>query len=1156
MIRKLRSARLVGVMRDDSGVAGVLLVSLIAIIAFSALSVFLNKYIGDRSFERSKGTASSQGLVLGSVLAYYYQQTPTHTLPCPDTSVTPDGVADTCAGPGTTTGVLPWVTLGMSKDAAIDPFGNFYTYIVSAVGKNVCSTITSDLTGAATTTTTYTGSLIDPTDLALVEKSGATRNVAFAIISHGANGLGATSQSGTTKSAPTGSREVANAASAPSTIYAGPYSTDSSSYFDDQVFAPSDGELQKACESLTPGGQLNADMSENFDSGTGTLGTAKFGTTGSTSAPTVATDARSAGNKVASFTNGTSYLYTADAYNFNPVVRSVYASALWTPNPTSAGGVTQAGFSLATRATLADLTASNDLFGAGSGITFRFDSRTANSISSGTGAANTISIHDGSTSHVDSTATYRLITATTYRLEIYDNGSDLWMRITQVSDPTNSVTLRTTSTNDLSGTQNRIFAINGAAASYLDDLVVGLPMLALESGVTDGTATNGLTATAAVANGTSTGNLTLEAWIRPKVLPSGSNLATIVSQWDTNAGASDSDQSFRLYLDSGNNDQLALDIGGTISAVPDTEHIDLGYKPNVDEWAHVAVSFDSATQVVSFYINGGLSLAIHSGTDSGTGVRAAVERFSVGASLDSGATITNPFNGDISDVRVWNTVRTADQISDNFQVRLAATGSVTGLVVNWKLDRESGGLGSTTASASPSTIGTGGTLSGSATYVPTLALYFRPFSTSLCPAGTIVGPYQCDFRTIATAGSTQSVTIPNNLTAVYAKVWGGGGGGYSASPDSSAGGSGGFSQGLIQSIQSAGITAISGTTLHVHVGGYGTGSSTAKAGGGGGGGSGLFNSLDTFPAIIAGGGGGASFSDFNVVTGGTCTTLVGTSTQCGLGSHGGGVGAVTSRAADASSNCGGRGGDNSPTAAGSPPINGTSDCDDGGDPPSNRLGGPTSGSTGGLGGGPAGIMAGGRGYHADDADLSSPANAIGGGGGGGGAIGGEAGGYDDGGNAKGFGGGGGSGTADAGVTSTSGAVGSFSVTAAVVNDNTRQGSWADTSKTVTITTGNLLNSPVISAGCTVQSTKIGPSNNNTVQSVDSSTSLTLVNFTTGARSTQTIQFDCTGSISATAGGSTDPYYSPSYVGSSYGNPGAGGSTSSVNGHGGAVVLIW
>ena len=131
MIRKLRSARLVGVMRDDSGVAGVLLVSLIAIIAFSALAVFLNKYIGDRSFERSKGTASSQGLVLGSVLAYYYQQTPTHTLPCPDTSATPDGVADTCAGPGTTTGVLPWVTLGMSKDAAIDSFGNFYTYIVS-----------------------------------------------------------------------------------------------------------------------------------------------------------------------------------------------------------------------------------------------------------------------------------------------------------------------------------------------------------------------------------------------------------------------------------------------------------------------------------------------------------------------------------------------------------------------------------------------------------------------------------------------------------------------------------------------------------------------------------------------------------------------------------------------------------------------------------------------------------------------------------------------------------------------------------------------------------------------------------------------------------------------------------------------------------------
>ncbi|MBY0508900.1 MAG: hypothetical protein K2P94_02000, partial [Rhodospirillaceae bacterium] len=278
---------------DESGVAALLVASIIAIIAFSALSVFLNQYIGDRTFERTRGTSTTQGLVLSSVLAYYNGQT-THTLPCPDTSSTPDGVSDTCAVSGTTTGVLPWVTLGMSKEGAIDTFGNFYTYILSTVGKNVCTSVTSDLTGS-TPTSTFTGAVIDATDLALTDASSATRNVAFAVISHGANGLGATSVGGATKSAPTGSREIANAANAPSTIYSGPFSTDASEYFDDQVFAPSNGDLQKSCEALTPGGQLNADISDNFDNGTGAIDTTKFSTTGSTTPPTIVVDGRSTG---------------------------------------------------------------------------------------------------------------------------------------------------------------------------------------------------------------------------------------------------------------------------------------------------------------------------------------------------------------------------------------------------------------------------------------------------------------------------------------------------------------------------------------------------------------------------------------------------------------------------------------------------------------------------------------------------------------------------------------------------------------------------------------------------------------------------------------------------------------------------------------------
>jgi hypothetical protein len=1145
MIRKLRASRIVRAVAADSGVAGVLLVSVIAIVAFTALSVFLNKYIGDRAFERARGTSAGQGLVLGAVMAYYYQQDPTHTLPCPDTSATPDGVADSCQVSGTTTGVLPWQTLGLSRDMAVDTYGNFFTYVVSTVGRNVCTTITGDLTGA-TNTTTYTGSLIEATDLTLTEISGATRNVAFAIISHGLNGLGATGITGAVKGSPTGSNEVANAAAQPSTIYAGPFSTDEDTYFDDQVFAPSNAELQKACESLTPGGKLNADMSDNFDSAAATLDTTKFGTTGSGSAPTVVTDTRSANNKVVSFTNNTSYLYTADAFNFNPVVRSVYVSALWTPNPTSAGGVTAAGFSLATRATLADLTASSDLFTAGtsSGITFRFDNRSANNISGGSGTANTISIRDGGTELAASVATYRLITAETYRLELYDNGSDLWMRITQVDDPTNSVTLRTTSTADLASTQNRIFAINGPAASFLDDFVTGLPMLALETGVTNGAATNGITATAAAANGTATGNLTLEAWIRPKVLPTGTNHAVIISQWDTNVAALDSDQSFRLYLDSENNDQLALDIGGTISGAADTETFNLGFKPDVDEWAHVAVTFDSSSKIVSLYINGVLATTTRSSTDTGTGVRAAVERFSVGASLSGGSTITDPFNGDISDVRVWSTVRTADNISDFFQARLAAAGTVTGLVVNWKLDRESGGFGSAVASASPSTIGTSGALSGSATYVPTLALYFRPFSTTFCPVGTRVGPYQCDFRTSSASGASSNFAVPSNLTGIFAKVWGAGGGGYDpgGTTDDTTAGAGGFSAGFVQSINA---TAISGQLIDVYVGGFGAGSSSTNTAGGGGGGSGIYLTAGNHAGLVAGGGGGASYSsDGSMAGGGDCSATTGAN-RCGLGGSGGGAGgsALTTRAPSSTASCGGRGGDNSPTAAGPPPTTG-GDCDNGGAGPTGRQGG---GLVVGGGGGPS-FIAGGSPY------TGSSAQRIGGGGGGGGAIGAEAGGYDDANNSRGYGGGGGSGTADgAGVVSVSGEAGSYTTS---FSDATRTGDKTNNSPIITNISPNL-STTNWQVGYSISGAGIPAGT--TILSIDSNTQITMSQDATNGTDGVTLTVTNTGS---TVGGSSDPYYSPSYLGSTIQNPGRAGTTgasggsTSRDGRGGAVVIIW
>ena len=125
-------------------------------------------------------------------------------------------------------------------------------------------------------------------------------------------------------------------------------------------------------------------------------------------------------------------------------------------------------------------------------------------------------------------------------------------------------------------------------------------------------------------------------------------------------------------------------------------------------------------------------------------------------------------------------------------------------------------------------IGVSGALT-SALYIPTLSQYFRPLSTTsgFCPADTIAGAYQCDFRCVASAASGSSgisdnITVPSNLVAIYAKLWGAGGGGSDSATDGedTGGGSGGsFCRSPLKSINS---TAIAGQALDVYVGGFGT----------------------------------------------------------------------------------------------------------------------------------------------------------------------------------------------------------------------------------------------------------------------------------------------------------------------------------------------
>ena len=1165
---------------DQSGAAGLILAAAIMTVGFTALAIFLKGQQSRHDLERAKGAVSGEARITNAILAYYLSNA-SHVLPCPDTALSPDGNSTgTCTAAGNYAGAIPWVTLGISKSDAVDAYGRFYTYIVSGEANGLCESITKATAFGGGKE--FTGRLISSNLEAKTtdQSAGGGQKVPFVVIGHGQNGTGALGIGGAFTVAPSSSIEQANQANASASAYktfttvnTGPMRIGSdlsaATYFDDQVIVPSTTTLQKACGQLTPGGSVNAMLSDNFNNNTtsaanfGNMATSGTGTDG----VTIGSSADGSGNKVAKFTAtgaATSYLVTNSTnFDFTPTVRPVYVSSKWRAGTGE--------FSIGTRGRAADIVAGDDYLH--TGLTFRFNQDSSNSI---------VILLNGVAQTINLTVSggLSITSGRNYTLEVYDNGSAVWARITDVLIPTRYATAYAAA---ITSTTNygQVFFINGGVASELDDVLIGFPMLAME--------TTGTTSYAAAAgnasNGVSTGRMTLEAWVRPRAFPTTD--AAIVGKWDTALADSDATQGFRLRIDSGGvvNFDASVVNGGT----PAVKHY-AGPSLTLNEWAHIAVTFtyvdnvtDPDTETVTFFKNGDqYNTNVNTFTSASSTVPTGVNNtttgssplFVVGADTTSGTPGGHSFNGDISDVRVWSTTRTAQEISDNFQARLSAV-SVTGLVVNWRLDSESissgTGLATTTAVRTPSATGTAGALT-SALYIPTLAQYFRPLSTStnFCPTETIAGAYQCDFRVASSAsgasglaydssGSNAAITVPANLLGIYAKVWGAGGGGFDVTTNGSdtGAGSGGYSGGFIQSINS---TAISGQQLDLYIGGYGSRATSINMGGGGGAGSAIYLHSGTVAALAAGGGGGASFSNQ-----GTCPSTWDSS--CGLGGNGEGatVASTTSHAPDQSLGCGGRGGNNSlfisnPTDV---PTLGTNCPDGGGDTPGgfpHRGGGGTSGGTAGGGS----ILSGGAGYDANtEGSGSASASAIGGGGGGGGDNGagqggGEAGAFRKTVNNRGYGGGGGAATAGSGVSNATGATGTYFTAA-----DTRSGDRTTGSTSITTISPSLLTSgwqigDAISGNgvpdCTII-TRINTLTN----------TITISQAATSNNNGANLIVPSQSKPSSRPGLSSDYYLLPSYVtvSTGYQPPAHGGTSvssasasSCADGGGGVIVLIW
>jgi hypothetical protein len=192
-------------------------------------------------------------------------------------------------------------------------------------------------------------------------------------------------------------------------------------------------------------------------------------------------------------------------------------------------------------------------------------------------------------------------------------------------------------------------------------------------------------------------DFTLEAWIKTSASRAGTRVFEGRALFDSDVIGSGRD-----FLSTISNDRVAFGIGGSV---------DLGVQGSevvtTDEWVHVALTRSAANGQLQIFVNG------------------ALDAVTIGSNLSplngqpnlafGGASTSNHFIGSVDEVRVWDVVRSAQEISATMRQRLS--GSEDGLVGYY--DFEDQGTGET---ADGSALGLTATLVGNPTYVTSTAL--------------------------------------------------------------------------------------------------------------------------------------------------------------------------------------------------------------------------------------------------------------------------------------------------------------------------------------------------------------------------------------------------------------------------------------------------
>jgi hypothetical protein len=163
-----------------------------------------------------------------------------------------------------------------------------------------------------------------------------------------------------------------------------------------------------------------------------------------------------------------------------------------------------------------------------------------------------------------------------------------------------------------------------------------------------------------------------------------------------------------------------------------------------NRWNHIAVTFDGTNYLL--YVNG---ILVHSSTVPAGRTPLA------GRNVRWIGRVDNYFQGNIDEVRLWNTVRTPTQIRDNMTKKLM--GSEVNLVGYWRLDENSG------SAVLPTGIGSTGALSNA----PTRALSSAPIGDE--SAYLYTNSWSGQSVTLSSAG--QGTFTVNSITGTPSAIY-------------------------------------------------------------------------------------------------------------------------------------------------------------------------------------------------------------------------------------------------------------------------------------------------------------------------------------------------------------------------------------------------